>query len=182
MNEPQKNDASPKKSAKKKSTAAATTRESTTKESSATKSTATASTATANAAKASAASTAAKQEALELAKACAQVAHEKLAEEIAILDVSEILRIADYFVVLSGRNERHVRSIAAELDVKMKARGVKKARIEGAEDGRWALLDFSDVIVHVLEQEARSYYGLERLWADAPRVEWTPEQRSQVAG
>ncbi|MBL8897381.1 MAG: ribosome silencing factor [Planctomycetes bacterium] len=153
MNEPQTNDASPKKSAKKKSTAAA-----------------------------NAAGQTDKQEALELAKACAQVAHEKLGEEISILDVSEILRIADYFVVLSGRNERHVRSIVAELDMKMKARGVRKARIEGAEDGRWGLLDFGDVIVHILEQEARTYYGLERLWADAPKVEWTPEQRSQVAG
>jgi ribosome-associated protein len=123
-----------------------------------------------------------KNQALELAKACAQVAHEKLGEDIQILDVSEILRIADFFVVLSGRNERHVRSIAAELDTQMKARGVPKARIEGGEHGRWALLDFGDVVVHVLEQEARSYYGLERLWADAPRVEWTPEQRSQVAG
>ena len=123
-----------------------------------------------------------KAQALELAQACAQVAHDKLGEDIAILDVSEILRIADYFVVLSGRNERHVRSIAAELDVKMKARGQRKARIEGGDDGRWSLLDFGDVIVHVLEQEAREYYGLERLWADAPRVEWTPENRSQAAG
>jgi ribosome-associated protein len=123
-----------------------------------------------------------KGQALDLAKACAQIAHEKLGEEIAILDVSEILRIADYFVVLAGRNERHVRSIAAELDVQMKARGVRKVRIEGGEDGRWALLDFGDVIVHVLEQEARGYYGLERLWADAPSVAWAPEQRSQVAG
>lgn len=123
-----------------------------------------------------------KSQALELAKACAKVAHEKLGDDIQILDVSEILRIADYFVVLSGRNERHVRSIAAELDMQMKARGVPKARIEGGEHGRWALLDFGDVVVHVLEQEARGYYGLERLWADAPRVEWTPEQRSQVAG
>jgi ribosome-associated protein len=172
MNEPQKNEASPKKSAKKKSAAAGATSKT---------STSTITGAADAADGADAAHKAGKQEALELAKACAQVAHEKLGEEIAILDVSEILRIADYFVVVSGRNERHVRSIAAELDMKMKARGVKKARIEGGEDGRWALLDFSDVIVHVLEQEARSYYGLERLWADAPRVEWTPEQRSQVA-
>jgi ribosome-associated protein len=136
----------------------------------------------ARAAGAAPATAAGKSEALELAKACAQVAHEKLGDDIQILDVSEILRIADYFVVLSGRNERHVRSIAAELDLQMKARGVPKARIEGGEHGRWALLDFGDVVVHVLEQEARGYYGLERLWADAPRVEWTPEQRSQVAG
>lgn len=122
-----------------------------------------------------------RSEALALATACAQVAHDKLGEEIAILDVGEILRIADYFVVISARNERHVRSIASELDTKMKARGVPKARIEGNEGGCWALLDFSDVVVHVLEQEAREYYGLERLWADAPRVDWTPEQRSQVA-
>lgn len=123
-----------------------------------------------------------RSEALELATACAQVGHDKLGEDIAILDVGEILRIADYFVVISARNERHVRSIASEIDTKMKARGVPKARIEGNEGGGWVLLDFSDVVVHVLEEEAREYYGLERLWADAPRVDWKPEQRSQVAG
>ena len=103
--------------------------------------------------------------------ACARIADEKKGRDIAVRQVAGILDIADYFVLASGSNRRQVQSIAEEIGRRARREGWR-ARIEGQAGGWWALLDFGAVVVHVFQEEARRYYDLDLLWADAPLVEW----------
>jgi ribosome-associated protein len=84
------------------------------------------------------------------------------------LDVSGPLPLTDVFFIVTGRNERNVSAIAGEIEDKLIASGVKPLRREGKAEGRWVLMDFGDLIVHVFHEEDRMYYGLERLWKDCP--------------
>jgi ribosome-associated protein len=87
--------------------------------------------------------------------------------------VGEVLAICDHFVITSGRNVRHVRTITDEVERTVAAGGDQKPiRVEGLDDLRWVLMDYGDFVVHVFLQEAREYYELERLWSDVPRVAW----------
>jgi ribosome-associated protein len=101
----------------------------------------------------------------------AQAAADKKALDILVLDVSERLVITDCFVIASAPNERQVQAIVDNIEEKMHAIGTKPVRREGTREGRWVLLDFVDVVVHVQHTEERSFYGLERLWKDCPRME-----------
>jgi ribosome-associated protein len=84
-----------------------------------------------------------------------------------------VLAIVDWFVITSGRNERQVRTIAEEVEARLKAgEGAGPLRKEGLDDARWVLLDYGDVVVHVFLDEVREYYSLERLWSDVPRLDW----------
>jgi ribosome-associated protein len=87
-----------------------------------------------------------------------------------VLDVSDQLVITDCFVIASAANERQVGAIVDSVEEKMRAAGTKPVRREGAREGRWVLLDFVDVVVHVQHADERSFYGLERLWKDCPRI------------
>lgn len=90
-----------------------------------------------------------------------------------MLDVGDVLAIVDYFVITEAPNDRQVRAIADEVEERVKlAGGDGPLRVEGLDDLRWVLLDFGDVVVHVLLDEAREFYDLERLWGDVPRVRW----------
>ncbi|MDP9068324.1 MAG: ribosome silencing factor [Actinomycetota bacterium] len=101
----------------------------------------------------------------------AEAASSKKAERVVILDVSELLVITDHFLICSGNNERQVRTIADEVEKRLReTRDVKPFRREGQREGRWILLDYVDFVVHVFGPEERDYYDLERLWADAPIV------------
>jgi ribosome-associated protein len=87
--------------------------------------------------------------------------------------VGEVLAICDAFVITGGRNTRQVVTIAEEVEAKVKeAGGGGPLRLEGRDDAAWVLLDYGDFVVHVFLDEVRRYYQLERLWADAPRIEW----------
>ncbi|MCV2393958.1 ribosome silencing factor [Actinotalea sp. M2MS4P-6] len=108
--------------------------------------------------------------ALEVAHAAARAASSRKAEEIIALDVSERLVLTDVFLIASGTNERQVVAIVDAVEEALHAIGVKAIRREGVREGRWALLDFGDVVVHVQHAEDRVYYALERLWADCPLV------------
>ncbi|MER3388914.1 MAG: ribosome silencing factor [Microcella sp.] len=108
--------------------------------------------------------------ALDLAQLAARAADSKQGEDIVALDVSEPLPLTDVFVLVTGRNERNVQSIAGEVEEKMIEAGVKPLRREGRAEGRWILIDFGDVIVHVFHEEERLFYSLERLWKDCPAV------------
>ena len=113
----------------------------------------------------------------EFAQKVASYLCEKQAEDVVILDVSGPLAIVDYFVLGTVTNTRQAQSLARELDLEVKhSRGQRKRNQGGmeTEDSNWVLLDFEDVVVHLFLPEAREYYGLESLWADAPRLE-TPE-------
>ncbi|SHF43845.1 ribosome silencing factor [Streptoalloteichus hindustanus] len=116
---------------------------------------------------------AATEEARRLALVAAQAAADKKASDIVVLDVSDQLVITDCFVIASAPNERQVQAIVDNVEEKMRGAGTKPVRREGAQEGRWVLLDFVDVVVHVQHAEERTFYGLERLWKDCPRVEFT---------
>jgi ribosome-associated protein len=108
----------------------------------------------------------------DIAVAAARAAGDKQARRVAVLDVRDLIVITDYFVIASGTTERQVRTIADEVETALRTRGVRPARREGETEGLWVLLDFVDVVVHVFREEERDFYDLERLWADAPTVEW----------
>jgi len=107
----------------------------------------------------------------ELANLAAVAADSKQAEDIVALDVTGPLPLTDIFLIATGRNERNVVAIAGEIEDKMIEAGVKTLRREGRAEGRWILLDFGDLVVHVFHEEDRAYYSLERLWKDCPVVE-----------
>ena len=116
---------------------------------------------------------------LEHAVIAAKAASSKTMEDTVVLDVGDLLGITDFFVVTSGRNDRQVRAIVDEVSMKVREAGGGPVRqTEGLDSATWVLLDFGDFVVHVFDAEARSYYGLERLWSDAPRVDWD----DQLAG
>lgn len=106
----------------------------------------------------------------ELALVAAQAAADKLARDIVVLDVSDQLVITDAFVIASAPNERQVQSIVDEVELKLREAGAKPARREGEREGRWVLLDYVDVVIHIQHSEERTFYALERLWKDCPVI------------
>ena len=109
--------------------------------------------------------------ALEITESAALAAYEKKAEDLVALDVSGLTPIADVFLIATASNERQVTAIAEGIERALLEKGVKSVRREGVREGRWALVDFNDVIVHVMHEEDRAYYSLERLWKDCPVVD-----------
>ena len=107
---------------------------------------------------------------IELTQIAASAADSKQASDLVALDVSGPLPLADIFLLASGRNERNVVAIGEEIIDRFAEQGVKILRREGLSEGRWALLDFGDLVVHVFHEEDRMYYSLERLWKDCPVV------------
>lgn len=106
----------------------------------------------------------------ELLQIAALAADAKQAEDLVALDVSGPLPLTDIFLLASGRSERNVVAIASEIEDKLIEAGAKPLRREGRAEGRWILLDFGDLIVHVFHEEDRMFYSLERLWKDCPVV------------
>jgi ribosome-associated protein len=108
--------------------------------------------------------------ALELLTVAAAAADSKAGEDLVALDVSNPLPLADVFLIVTGRSERNVVAIAGEIEDKMIEAGTKPLRREGRAEGRWILIDFGDLVVHVFHEEERMYYSLERLWKDCPVI------------
>ncbi|ORB28448.1 ribosome silencing factor [Mycolicibacterium parafortuitum] len=109
-------------------------------------------------------------EAIEMATIAAKAAAAKLADDVVVIDVSGQLVITDCFVIASGSNDRQVNAIVDEVEEKMRRAGYKPARREGTREGRWTLLDYIDIVVHVQHQDERNFYALDRLWRDCPTV------------
>ena len=110
------------------------------------------------------------QEAIDMATVAAAAAASKLADDVIVIDVSGQLVITDCFVIASASNERQVNAIVDEVEEKMREVGYKPARREGTREGRWTLLDYRDIVVHVQHQDDRNFYALDRLWGDCPVV------------
>jgi ribosome-associated protein len=107
------------------------------------------------------------------ATAAAQAAADKKGTDIVLLDVGEIISIIDWFVLISASNTRQVRTIVDEVEQALVVLdGARPSGVEGKDDATWVLLDYGDVIVHVFLDETRAYYDLDRLWADAGRIDW----------
>ena len=119
----------------------------------------------------------ASERAIELAQAAALAAADKLASNVIALDVSDHLVITDVFVLASAPNDRQVKAIVDAVEEKLLGLNAKPVRREGHREGRWVLLDFGDVVVHVQHEEERAFYSLERLWRDCPVVELPDEVR-----
>ena len=115
----------------------------------------------------------------ELVLAAAHAAADKLATDVVAIDVSDQLFITDAFLVASAPNDRQVGAIVDAVEEALRARDAKPLRREGERDGRWVLLDYADVVVHVQHDEERTYYALERLWKDCPLIELPEEARGR---
>jgi ribosome-associated protein len=112
----------------------------------------------------------------ELARIAARAAADKKAERPVILDVAAQFGIVGAFMICSASNDRQIRTIADEVERRVKeAGGGGPVRIEGLDAAAWVLMDYGDLVVHIFDEEWRSYYDLERLWKDAARVEWDTE-------
>jgi ribosome-associated protein len=109
-------------------------------------------------------------EAIEMARVAATAAASKLADDVVVIDVSGQLVITDCFVIASASNERQVNAIVDEVEEKMRRAGYKPARREGAREGRWTLLDYVDIVVHIQHHDERNFYALDRLWGDCPVI------------
>ena len=109
-------------------------------------------------------------DAIELARIAAHAAAERKAEQIIAIDVSERLALTDVFLIVSGANDRQVRSIVDAVDEAMFKAGAKRKMREGFDEARWVLVDYGDVVVHVQQTEDREFYSLERLWRDCPLI------------
>lgn len=103
----------------------------------------------------------------------AGAAREKLGEDLVALDVSEPFALAEIFLIVSAKNERQAQAIAEEVEDQLAKQKVKARFREGRETGRWILLDFGDLVVHVMHEQEREFYSLERLWRDCPVVPTT---------
>jgi ribosome-associated protein len=108
--------------------------------------------------------------AVELVHVAARAAADKLAADILAFDVSDQLVITDAFLLASGSNDRQVRAVVDEIEEKLRGVGAKPVQREGERDGRWVLLDYGEIVVHVQHEEERRFYALERLWRDCPTI------------
>lgn len=116
----------------------------------------------------------ASDDARRVALLAAQAAADKQAEDIVLVDVSDRLVITDVFVIASASNDRQVSAIVDEIEARLRTDAdVKPVRREGTKEGRWVLLDYLDVVVHVQHSEERVFYALERLWTDCPQIPFT---------
>ena len=114
-------------------------------------------------------------EAIEAALVAAAAIDDKKGQDVVLLDVSELLVVTDVFVIASGTSNRHVKTLAEDAEGMIKERLERQPlRREGKDHSRWVLLDYGDLLLHVFDQETRDYYQLERLWADAPAIEFEP--------
>lgn len=111
------------------------------------------------------------ESARELATIAAKAADERIGRNIAVIDVSDVMAITDIFVVVSADNERQVAAIVEEVEDALTKQGVEPKRREGNREYRWVLLDYGTFVVHIQRDAEREFYGLDRLYADCPRIE-----------
>lgn len=109
--------------------------------------------------------------ALEKARIIVEAALDVKAENVVVLDMSELSSFADVFVILSGRSDRHVRAVSDAIVQALRSMGEEPLGVEGQDEGRWVLIDANDSVVHVFDPEAREEYDLERLWSDADSID-----------
>jgi len=114
----------------------------------------------------------------DIALFAARVADEKRGEDIIIYDLRGLTDLTDYFVIATAHSKDQVRAIIETISKELKQAGTTKLGQEGSDNGQWILLDYSDCVIHIFSPELREYYGLESLWGDAPKVEWTAESKA----
>jgi len=105
----------------------------------------------------------------DIVRTCGKLADDKKALDVVIMDLSGLTDIADHFVIAGGTSERHVRTVADGIREGMKEEGVRPMAVEGYDEGRWVILDYQSVIVHIFLESLRELYDLESLWIEAKR-------------
>jgi ribosome-associated protein len=121
-------------------------------------------------------------DAKKLAQLCWEYADNKKAENIVVLDVRKLSSVTDYFVICSGTSEPHLRAISDEISTRLREdQGLRPRAVDGTLQTAWIVMDFFDVIVHVMRQDVREKYDLEALWGDAPRVKPRKTRRAKAA-
>lgn len=115
----------------------------------------------------------------QMAQLAAKLMDDKKARQVRILDIRNISPVTDYFVLCSGGSTNQVRAIADHVEEALGGLGVPPGHAEGYRNGRWILLDYGDVVVHVFHEDDREYYDLDRLWGDAPEVQVVARAASQ---
>jgi ribosome-associated protein len=119
---------------------------------------------------------------LQLAKAIARLADEKLGEQILLIDVGQAIQVADYFVIASGKTGRHINSVAESIAADLKKEGIYRIGGTPLHDENWVLLDFGPVVLHVFNPKSRAFYDLENLWGDCKRIRWqAPVRKAKAA-
>jgi ribosome-associated protein len=103
---------------------------------------------------------------------CARIAEDNKGKDILVLDMRAITPLYDYFVIVTGASRRQIHTLAEEIDAALAAVGEKRLSISGYQANRWVIQDYGDIVVHVFDKDARGYYALEELWADALRLDW----------
>ena len=116
----------------------------------------------------------------EKAFLCAEASLDHKAIDLVILEVKKLSSFADYFVIASGTSDRQVQAIASRIEEKLSKQGVFPLGVEGKREGRWVLLDYGDVVIHIFYHPIREFYDLERLWSDAPRIEVPPMKKPRT--
>ena len=112
-----------------------------------------------------------KERSAELARIAIAALEEKKAEDIRVIDISEVSVLADYFIIANGSNGPQIQALSDEVSEKMEKAGAVLKQIEGYDNASWVLLDFGDVIIHIFNQEYRLLYDLERIWRDGKQVD-----------
>ena len=102
----------------------------------------------------------------------AEIAKDKKANDIVLMDMRKVSTFCDYFIIASANTSRHIKAISDEIEVKLKERGIRLWHAEGENEAKWVLLDYGDCLVHIFEPEARRFYDLEGLWGDVPQVKF----------
>jgi ribosome-associated protein len=120
-------------------------------------------------------------DAIEAARRAAEALDDKSGEDIVLLDLSDLLVVTDVFVLATGTSRRNVLTLADEVVEALRGLDRRPIRKEGTDHGKWVLLDYGDVVIHLFDRQTREYYDLERLWADAPRIEFEPSSSTTEA-
>jgi ribosome-associated protein len=118
----------------------------------------------------------------DIALFAARVADEKKGEDIIVYDLRGLTDLTDYFVIATAHSKAQVRAIVETISRELKSAGTTKLGQEGSDNGQWILLDYADCVIHIFSPELREYYGLESLWGDAPKVEWTSDAAVKATG
>lgn len=113
-----------------------------------------------------------KNESLGIAEMIIDAISDKKGKDIVLIEIGEVMPITEYFILASGSSTTQVRALSDGVEMKMKEQGILPLRIEGFREGRWVLLDYGDIVVHVFHEEERDFYGLERFWGDVPQKQY----------
>lgn len=114
----------------------------------------------------------------EKALFCAKTADDNKAQDITILELKGETALSDYFIICSGTSDRHAKSMAEDIELRLKEKEIRPLGKEGLQEAKWILLDYDDVIIHIFQKEERAFYDLERLWEGCPQIPFPTESRS----